>query len=561
MLRKGLLAVSALLLAAPGSAPAVETRLAGIDPAGANAVAGGPAPPYAEAWRAEAGPYGVGQAVATRSLLHWVRLDQQMVNGEQVAPQVLVTADRSGRTLWTRDVREAAFVGASEDLLVVGDGPGTLVGLAPADGRELWRHDTGIRGMSAPLVAAGLVLVAQRTEILALDAATGAPRWRTAIPVFDPVGRPAVANGLAYVGSTCGLHALDLASGAIRFATPAGSCEANPATWTGLDDGGRAHVTHASTGAPERVQGYDAGTGARLGSVFTGDPPALGRGRLFAADEGGIRAYSWRTGSAAALWTGAADTPGTPLLVGDHLLAGTEQGGCLRALDARTGVQAWSATMVTGDPPQWVDRPVPAGDLLLVPTRRGLVALRSGGSAGGDGTCPGAPPRYASGWDPDEPLGPAPGTAAPVAPPGAGAPVPGGQAGDAGATSTTGPAFVRARAAVAGTWTATMGRGRDRRRVWLDVRPGASRAFGTLRVRERSATCTGRLTLRTRRGSTFVLRSRRIRGDRRRCPAGTRVALRLVTPGRLAVTFEVARPGGRRASVRAVLRRAPARAS
>ena len=478
-------AVVAALLAAPGAAHAVDTRLAGIDPAGANAVATGPAPPYVVAWQAApAGNDGVAQVVATRDHLHWVSVNRSTVNGVQ-GPQLLVSADRGGRTRWTREVAESANVGASADLLVVVDGPGSVVGLDPATGRERWRHDTGVRASAQPVVAGGLVLVTQRVDVLALDAATGAVRWRTPLPEMAPVGRRAVAGTTAYVGSLCGMYALDLGSGAVRRRTGDGRCGTeHGVSWTGVDARGRVAATHVDTDGTESLALYRGADATRLGVAFTGDPPALGRDRVYTAEDGGIRAYGLRGGAPAALWTGAADVPGSPLLLGDHVLAGSEQGGCLRAIDARTGVQRWAATLVPGTGTRWVDRPVPAGDLLVVATSAGIVALRRGGPAAGDGTCPAAPPRYAPGWDPNEPLEP-------------------------WATSTR-------------TFTA--------RGVRLTV--GAGTVHGTLRA----GGCTYRLTLRARaKGGVLVLRGTRTRGARRRCPRVIRASVRPHPGGRLAL--------------------------
>lgn len=303
-------------------------------------------------------------------------------------------------------------------------------------------------------------------------------------------------------------------------------------------------------GGPERAFQYRALDAATIGWAFTGDPPAAGRGRLFTVDEGRVQAHAWRGSAFVPVWAGGADTPGSPLLLGDHVIAGSESNasGCLRALDARTGEQRWGATLVPGSDTRWVGRAVPAGDLLLVPTSTSLVALRTGEPAPGDGTCPAVAPAYAAGWDPDEPLAPWPGARddVPLAPAQPTPPTVRLTLPEA-AYGALRPAPRSAPRSLAGTWTGTTRPGRHA--VRLVVRTGPR--FATLGI----GSCTSRLTLRRRAAAAFELRGRRTAGSRRRCLTTTRVTVRATANGRLVTTVQVRGSKGRPRTERATLRR------
>jgi outer membrane protein assembly factor BamB len=110
---------------------------------------------------------------------------------------------------------------------------GAVIALDAATGRVLWRVAVAGGQLTTPAVADGIVFLGAgglsaneeangfgpfelSTEVLALDAATGATRWR-----FETGGginsAPAVADGTVYVGSESGLWALAAADGQPRW--------------------------------------------------------------------------------------------------------------------------------------------------------------------------------------------------------------------------------------------------------------------------------------------------------------------------------------------------------
>jgi outer membrane protein assembly factor BamB len=96
-------------------------------------------------------------------------------------------------------------------MVYLGSSDQYIYALDAATGAQRWRFQTGDRIVSAPTVTNGVVYVASTESdhhVYALDAKTGALRWRYEIsgPYFAPVA----ANGLAYVASSDGfLYALN----------------------------------------------------------------------------------------------------------------------------------------------------------------------------------------------------------------------------------------------------------------------------------------------------------------------------------------------------------------
>lgn len=148
---------------------------------------------------------------------------------------VLAIADRvtcfsleSGEELWTK--REAVPDAPSDGLttaypiadliaVVPYKGAGAVVGLRAADGSEVWRYPSPLPVMSLPWYESGLLLLRTDEGVMALDAATGKPRWNTPIPA-SPVyvyGGKAVAaiGGRAYAVGGLTVTEMDLRTGEI----------------------------------------------------------------------------------------------------------------------------------------------------------------------------------------------------------------------------------------------------------------------------------------------------------------------------------------------------------
>jgi outer membrane protein assembly factor BamB/tRNA A-37 threonylcarbamoyl transferase component Bud32 len=104
------------------------------------------------------------------------------------------------------------------ETLYVADYLGTVSALDAASGALRWRARTGGRQGADPVVVAdGTVLVASGDTVYAFDAAEGTERWRYGTR-GEIAGAPSAAGGLVHLGSRDGsLHTLDLATGRLRW--------------------------------------------------------------------------------------------------------------------------------------------------------------------------------------------------------------------------------------------------------------------------------------------------------------------------------------------------------
>jgi outer membrane protein assembly factor BamB len=119
----------------------------------------------------------------------------------------------------------------AQGVLVFGAGDGHVYAVTAATGKVRWRAATGGRVRSSPAVDGGTVVVGSADgDVYAFDLATGRRRWRFATQGaslnsgdfgFDRrtvQSSPAVANGTVFIGARDGfLYALDAATGALRW--------------------------------------------------------------------------------------------------------------------------------------------------------------------------------------------------------------------------------------------------------------------------------------------------------------------------------------------------------
>jgi outer membrane protein assembly factor BamB len=103
---------------------------------------------------------------------------------------------------------------------------GGLVALRASDGTVLWRYATDANATMAPVVANGLVYVAQSATVLAaLNTVTGAVHWRADLAAqYQPISlNSATATGTGlYVAAFHTIYALNASTGAVCWA--ANSC-------------------------------------------------------------------------------------------------------------------------------------------------------------------------------------------------------------------------------------------------------------------------------------------------------------------------------------------------
>ncbi|GGM67558.1 outer membrane protein assembly factor BamB [Halarchaeum rubridurum] len=164
------------------------------------------------------------------------------------------------------------------------DVPAHLRAFDAADGTERWRYDTAAETKGTPAVADGTVYVAARDGLHAVDAASGERVFRQSA-VADPWSTPVAAHGAVYAFGGDGndsLVAVDAASGDVRWRTAlSGMGNAPP-----VADASRLYVgTESGVAALDPADGSVA---ARLGG--SGTPAALAGNVVYAADRGTLRA-------------------------------------------------------------------------------------------------------------------------------------------------------------------------------------------------------------------------------------------------------------------------------
>jgi serine/threonine-protein kinase len=183
-------------------------------------------------------------------------------------------------------------VTASADTVYIG-AEGVLFALRLSDGKILWQTTVATSGAcGTPTVAGGLVFDATGVDgddpaakgVVAVDAATGAVRWRYSSPSQNQTYTPAVSDGRAYVVSEDGtVVALNSATGALIWTTPTGA--ANEAL-AALADGAVYVATNGHT-----LVALDALTGAkRWQAPIVGVPyaPVVTRGFVLVGTSVGV---------------------------------------------------------------------------------------------------------------------------------------------------------------------------------------------------------------------------------------------------------------------------------
>jgi outer membrane protein assembly factor BamB len=101
---------------------------------------------------------------------------------------------------------------------VVAAGGHRVVRIAVANGNVAWRSESGVRLSAGAGAGDGLVLAGSgKGEVIALDAASGQPRWKVALS-SEVVGTILVAGNMAIVRTGDGrIHGLDAADGSRKW--------------------------------------------------------------------------------------------------------------------------------------------------------------------------------------------------------------------------------------------------------------------------------------------------------------------------------------------------------
>lgn len=264
------------------------------------------------------------------------------------------------------------FLAVGGDRPAAGDPPGSgadprpLVALDAASGAERWRFDGGrVAGYAADRVAYAAVTEAEgggAVTVVALDLATGSERWRAATELTGGLAADVrAAGGAVYVEPEGALLALDAVDGTERWRVAG---EGIGGGWTVAGDA-------VYLGLAGVVVALDAAGGAerwRGGVASDGRAPAVDEGSVYAASDGGVvaaldaatGAERWRVALGAEA-EGAAVVAGGVVLVGAGPDAGGIFGlggdeGSVRALAAATGAERWRASF-----------PDPTGRLVVGP--------------------------------------------------------------------------------------------------------------------------------------------------------------------------------------------------
>lgn len=229
-------------------------------------------------------------------------------------------------------------------------------------GAVLWRADLtagfdrggGISGGGLALAGDALYASTGYGEVVAIDAASGAVRWRQRVDAS--VTTPTVADGLVFVVSRDSqAWAIDATNGRIRWqlpTAPAGpvlSGGAAPAVSGGtvVFPFGTGELIAASTQAGVRAWGTTV-AGERRGVAYanvndiTGDPLIAG-GTTYAGNQSG-RVVALDTEGGERLWTAQEGSFSPLLAAGDSIFFVSDRNELMR-LDAATGERIWGTEL------------------------------------------------------------------------------------------------------------------------------------------------------------------------------------------------------------------------
>jgi eukaryotic-like serine/threonine-protein kinase len=173
---------------------------------------------------------------------------------------------RSGTVVWQARLGGGVSrsIAARDDTIYLGFSGGGFAAIAIADGTLRWETRLGTAGEGGTAtVVDGMLYEATGLDsgdphamtVLAIDASTGAVRWRYASPKGRPVYTPAVVDGRAFVVSEdSSVVALDATTGAELWSLPTDApVEALPAVAGGMvivaTDGRVLEAVDAATGA------------------------------------------------------------------------------------------------------------------------------------------------------------------------------------------------------------------------------------------------------------------------------------------------------------------------
>jgi outer membrane protein assembly factor BamB len=256
-----------------------------------------------------------------------------------------------------------------------------------------WRRGVGDgsgrrKHVTAPPIAAGGRVFTMDGEALvtATDAVGGGQVWRVNLQPSEGRDREGFGGGLAYADGTVYVAsgfrfvaALDAATGAVKWRTPTDSpIHAAPTVSGGrvfaVSTANELSVYDTATGAP----GWTYQALAESARILAASSPAVSGDTLVAPFSSG-ELVALRTANGNELWTEVLsrasrtsalseirDIAGRPVISRGAVYAGSHS-GVFAAVDLRTGARLWSLPVVSITTP-WV-----AGDVVYLVTRAGQV--------------------------------------------------------------------------------------------------------------------------------------------------------------------------------------------
>ncbi|HET9939768.1 MAG TPA: PQQ-binding-like beta-propeller repeat protein [Candidatus Eisenbacteria bacterium] len=257
---------------------------------------------------------------------------------------------RTGKSLWTAsgfDMIENATAIAG-DVIVGGGMNGQVRALNRKTGEPIWSYSAGVFVTTPPLIVGDAVYVATHQGLHALDVGTGQRRWMTPLgtqPNF--VGNPAAHKGVIVVSVGRELLAIDAATGAERWRVRSSSQFWSPAlgedrVFVGSSDG--------------NLIAYDLATGAerwRFRSAYpTADDiwsaPAISKGVVYAGSrDAALYAVDATTGRKVWSFPTTGESVGDPVVSNEILYFSDSNHALppgvrrLYALDASSGAEVW----------------------------------------------------------------------------------------------------------------------------------------------------------------------------------------------------------------------------
>lgn len=277
----------------------------------------------AERWRASLGAEAAGSPLVSDGLV--------IVGDSKGTVHALDVSDGSSRWTLQIDGPIAGAAAADGDIAVVATRTGSAYAIEIPGGTTRWKTAVGGAVGSSIAIADGTVYLGAGPNLVALALADGRIRWKQPVSAVGRIGTPTAADGLVFAAtgldggdaSVYGVAAVDAATGAPRwrFVSPSKAVVYTPAVVSGL-----AYIV----GEDRRVTALDAATGTTIWSTTTDQVDeavaAVADGIVYVAGNGGaMNALDAATG--AIRWSVAyRGIPYGPTVVGGYVLVGTDAG-------------------------------------------------------------------------------------------------------------------------------------------------------------------------------------------------------------------------------------------